>query len=70
MLGKSHMEGRYKTGDRLGCQAAHTKMETRSGQLDFLNSSGKSLNFFITEFWGGKSVNYAMHSSQLSSLRR
>jgi hypothetical protein len=28
MLGKSHTEGRYKTGDRLGCQAAHTKVET------------------------------------------
>jgi hypothetical protein len=26
--GKCHMEGRYETGDRLGCQAAHTNVET------------------------------------------
>jgi hypothetical protein len=29
MLGKSHMEGRYERGDRLGCLAAHTKVEIK-----------------------------------------
>jgi hypothetical protein len=38
----------------------------RSRQFDFQNSSCKSLNFFITEFWGEKSVNYAMQALQLS----
>jgi hypothetical protein len=27
-LGKSHMEGIYETGDRIGCLAAHAKVET------------------------------------------
>jgi hypothetical protein len=58
MLGKSHMEGRYETGDRLSCQAAHTKVETIKKLTDFHNPHVHHLlNFFITEFWEQKSVN-------------
>jgi hypothetical protein len=46
------------------------KVRKKWALIDFQNSSCKSLNFFITEFWGGKSVNYAMQALQLSSLRR
>jgi hypothetical protein len=49
------MEGRYATGDRLGCQAAHTKVETiKKWAVRLSNSSCKSLNFFISEFGGGE----------------
>jgi hypothetical protein len=71
MLGKSHMDGRYETGDRLGCQAAHTKVETMKKLADFHNPHiNHSLNFFITEFWEQKSVNYAIQALELSFLRQ
>jgi hypothetical protein len=63
MLGKSHMEGRYKTGDRLGCQATHTKVET----IKKLATHSASLS---QNFGGQKNVNYAMQALELSPLRQ
>jgi hypothetical protein len=51
------MDGRYETGDRLGCQATHTKVETikklavKTSKIPHVNNSTS-----LSQDFGGKKV--------------